>query len=134
MDALNLKVNQPKTSKKQVGHSGENIAAEWLASYGFHILEKNFRVKQGEVDLIVRHNNRIHFIEIKARTSGFGGLPEDFVNSRKQSRLIKAAYFWLAKHQRIKDEICFSIVAVRFRGTEPPDIRFIENAFEDKRR
>lgn len=79
----------------ELGKFGEEIAAKYLSMSGYEILEKNFRCRVGEVDLIVRKDDVLVFIEVKTRTSDSFGLPSQAVDSKKQSHIKKVAGVYL---------------------------------------
>ena len=60
-------------NKRQVGTEKENLAAEYLKKKGYFIIEKNYRVRQGEIDLIARDSTCIVFVEVKYRANGRSG-------------------------------------------------------------
>jgi putative endonuclease len=73
------------------GKTGESLAAAWLEKQGFHILEKNWRHKRFEVDIIASKENVLHFIEVKTKKSLHGGFPEEQVTLAKIRRLVNAS-------------------------------------------
>lgn len=92
--------NSPRsrTAKQLIGDAGEARAAEFLTQRGVRILERNFRVKGGEIDLIGRDGDTIAFVEVRQRaTAQFGGAAAS-ITPTKQRRLILAARHWLAQH------------------------------------
>ena len=89
---------------KQLGNFGENIASEYLKNKGYKILDKNYlkelsAVSKGEIDIVVKRDKIISFVEVKtiAFAAGGGYLPEDKVDFRKQRQLIKLAQMWLSE-------------------------------------
>ena len=80
------------------GAAGEALAANWLLKQGLRILERNFRVKGGEIDLICRDGDTVVFVEVRVRSSeDFGGAAAS-ITASKQRRLILAARHWLQRH------------------------------------
>ena len=113
------------------GSRAERFAKEFLIAKGYEVLEENWRYRRAEVDLIARHNNTLVFIEVKARSGTGFGLPQDFVDVKKQKLLALAAneYLFLQQHE---GEIRFDIIAILFKkGFEEYGIRHIEDAFWD---
>lgn len=80
-----------QTSNQKTGQEGERAACEFLIGKGYEILEKNYRYRQSEVDLIVRQDNWLVFVEVKTRSSSFFGYPEEFVDRKKQQLIFEAA-------------------------------------------
>jgi len=70
------------TSKSQkIGQIGENVASKYLIKHGFSIIDRNYTRKWGEIDIIAKKNNRIHFIEVKSKTVE----PTYFVNKKEKT-------------------------------------------------
>ena len=80
-----------KTSNQQKGTTGENLATNYLIENGFIIVERNWRYKHCEIDIICKKNNKLHFIEVKTRLSKQFGNPEESINEKKMNALKKAA-------------------------------------------
>ncbi|HEX9019766.1 MAG TPA: YraN family protein [Nitrospirota bacterium] len=113
---------------KILGKAGEDRAARFLAGRGYKILERNYRTRSGEIDLIALHEGAVVFIEVKTRTSDAFGAPELAVNPRKQQRMIKAALGYL-KYKKLHQLPCrFDVVAIS-AATEQ-EVELIQNAFE----
>ena len=89
---------------KQLGQFGENIACDYLKNNGYRILDRNY-VKlwddktKGEIDIVVRKDKIISFVEVKAMTDNPDFFPEDKVNYKKQKKLIKLAQSWLSENR-----------------------------------
>lgn len=111
------------------GKKGEALAKTYLEEKGYEILDENWVFGKAEVDLIAYYNKTIIFVEVKTR-SGFGfGLPEDFVDEKKQKLLSKAAneYVFLMDHQ---GEIRFDIISILFtKDFKNHQLKHIEDAF-----
>ncbi|MBI5883819.1 MAG: YraN family protein [Elusimicrobia bacterium] len=106
------------------GSQAESSAADFLEKKGFSILERNYRLPFGEIDLVAREGDTVVFVEVKARSgSGFGG-PEASVGSVKQRKLVRTAQAWL-RSRRWEGPARFDVVAI-----EGSDIRHIEDAFD----
>lgn len=111
---------------KQQGDRGEYIASHFLEQKGFEILERNYRYKRAELDLICLKDNLLIFVEVKARTRKDYGMPEDAVNDHKITQLQAAAedYIYAINWQK---DIRFDIVSVNLKDEK--DILHIEDAF-----
>jgi putative endonuclease len=81
--------------RRLLGQIGEDIAEKYLIGLGYEILAKNYRSKFGEVDLVALDWQTIVFVEVKARTSCIFGEPEEAVNKKKISKIIKTALYFL---------------------------------------
>ena len=84
--------------KKDLGVWGEERAARYLFLRGYRIIERNFRCRQGEIDIIARKGGFIVFVEVKLRKNAYHGEAREFVTRSKQERLIATAQFWLSQH------------------------------------
>lgn len=112
-------------NKRQLGTEYENVAAEYLQSQGYEIIERNFRCRSGEIDLIAREGESLCFVEVKYRAGSTCGSPMDAVGSRKQRQILKVAKYYLMKNDMTMDTPCrFDVVAV-----EGKKITLLRNAF-----
>jgi putative endonuclease len=116
-----------KTDNKKKGDWGERIAADYLESKGFKILEKQWNYTRFEIDLIVRKENTIVFVEVKTRFSRDYGEPWDAVNKAKQKKICKSADFYL-KHFGIDSEPRFDIISI-VHDNGKTEITHLDNAF-----
>lgn len=112
-------------NNRALGTKKEELAAVFLQKRGYHIKERNFRCRTGEVDLIAEKDHYLVFVEVKYRTNAKKGLPEEAVNLRKQHVISKTAEYYLLTHGYGMQKPCrFDVVAI-----EGNDIRHYENAF-----
>jgi putative endonuclease len=116
-------------ARRIVGQNGEDAAAAWYAAGGYEILDRNWRVREGELDLVVRGDGVIAFCEVKTRRSDAFGLPAEAVTARKQQRLRLLAGRWLGDHPRSADGLRFDVVSVGPNGRGGWDVDVITNAF-----
>ena len=79
----------------ELGKQGEKLAAEWLASKGYWIIERNWKIGHVEIDIIAQKGEWLHFIEVKTRSSECWGGPEESVDHRKLSNWRRAAQGYL---------------------------------------
>ncbi len=118
------------SSRKTLGDEGEERALLYLKQEGFSLVERNYRCRGGEVDLIVSKKGNLHFVEVKTRRNDHYGAPEEAVSYYKQRKLEIAAHHFLLTHPKWQEASpCFSVVSIRM-GEVPPKIEFFENAFE----
>ena len=108
------------------GQYGEQRAADFLVEKGYTILEKNFRYKKAEIDLIVRKDKLLVFVEVKTRTNLEFGEPEEAV-SKNKIRVILAGAEEYVKQVGWFHDIRFDIIAIHSQN--PPQILHIEDAF-----
>ena len=116
--------------QKERGNWGEDRAARYLRLHGYRIVERNFRCRQGEIDIIARKGEIVAFVEVKQRKNADFGEAREFVTFSKQRRIIAAAELWLSQHETPLQPR-FDVVEVYApRGEDGPvQIRHIENAF-----
>lgn len=112
------------------GKHGEDLATSFLQKHGYKIIDRNFRTRGGEIDIVALDGNTLVYVEVKARTSGEFGLPEEAVTRQKIKFLQRAAKFYRNNRQNLKlpqlERI--DVVAVDLRNFNSPGIRLIKNA------
>lgn len=84
---------------RQVGMYGENLAANYLLLNGYDIVDRNFRTRAGEIDLVSKRDNVYTFTEVKTRRSTHYGSPEEAVDQQKWERIQEIASVWLERHK-----------------------------------
>ena len=119
-----MQTTQKNFYKKLLGRIGENKAIKHLKKLGYKILEKNFKTKLGEIDIIAEDKETLVFIEVKTRSSLSFGAPSEAVNRKKQEK-----YFLVAEEYLIKtgneERICrFDVIEI-----EGEKINLIKDAF-----
>jgi len=114
--------------KKILGTAGEGVAEQFYRRRGCAILEKNFIFNHGEIDLIVRDNEEVVFVEVKTRRGNTYGAPEESVTPLKQHLLRRTAegYIWL--HHLEHTPCRFDVLAVTTTGGEA-SAKYFPNAF-----
>lgn len=85
-------------ARKNLGDSGERVAALFLQQHGYTILARNYRTRTGELDLIARDAEGLAFIEVRARRGYARGTPEESLTPRKRARLLAVAQEFLQAH------------------------------------
>lgn len=116
-----------KTTNVFIGSEAETLAADYLMKKGYRLLERNFRYGKKEIDLIMKDGQYIVFVEVKARSSVRYGTPAEFVDFKKQQRLISAATYFLVKNGLTETRARFDIVEIYLSSGE---ITHIQNAFQ----
>jgi putative endonuclease len=101
-----------KPHNTSLGLRGEQIAAAYLRSQGYTILDRNFRARPGEIDLIVRNKTSLVFVEVKTRQSAAFGTPEEAVTPRKLQEVKDAAMYYVATHPGLPEEQHIAVVAI----------------------
>jgi putative endonuclease len=115
-------------NRRARGAEAEGIACEYLALEGLQILERNFRLHRGEIDIVAREGEYLVFCEVKCRESDACGMPEEALTADKVRQIRTVAEGYLAR-RGIRDQACrFDVVAIRFRGVRG-SLNHIRNAF-----
>lgn len=112
-----------KGEKRRLGYFGERRAASFLKKNGYEILVRNFRCPFGEVDIIARKGDVVAFIEVKTRSVGIFGRPNEAVRADRMKRYINCARFYFSGREP-DCVVRFDVIEV-FKG----EINHIENAF-----
>lgn len=108
------------------GTEYENIAADYLSNNGYTIIDRNFRCKIGEIDIIARDGSYLVFVEVKYRKSSEKGDPTLAVDYRKQRKISRTADYYLMKNKLNADtSVRFDVVSIL--GS---DICLYKNAFQ----
>ncbi|MCX6209605.1 MAG: YraN family protein [Bacteroidetes bacterium] len=111
-----------------VGNKGENVATEYLLQNGYTIIERNWRYKHWEIDIICSRNKKLHFVEVKTRTNKKFGNPEESINESKMNALKKGAEMYLLQNEQWT-LIQFDVVAITMNKEIIEEIFFIEDVF-----
>jgi putative endonuclease len=115
--------------KQKTGEKGEAIAERHLKKKGYKILERNYRTKLGEIDIIAKDKKTIVFVEVKTRRSWQFGNPKGAVTPAKQRKISMVALQYLKTIDRHNTRARFDVVAVT-ATRDTPQIEIIRNAFE----
>ncbi len=111
-------------ARRALGGSGEDAVAAWYEARGFEVVARNWRCRDGELDLVVREGRRYVFCEVKTRTTDAFGVPAEAVTRDKQMRLRRLAARWLMDAPNRPREIRFDVASV-LAG----EIEVLEGAF-----
>ena len=110
------------------GRAGEQSAAAWLAAEGWEILERNFRLRDGEIDIIASRQEVLAFVEVKCWSALPASALEYSIDYRKQARIVRAARVYLARHPfLVARRPRFDVL---FLDPASGVVRHIEGAFE----
>ena len=121
-----------KTSRRELGDLGEDVAAGYLSGLGHTVIERNWTAGHLEIDIVTLASDGVHFVEVKSRTAPVSADPEENVTAVKRKRLCRAALRYLGGPGYGKvpagAEIFFDIVAVVFNG-DSYEIKYYPQAF-----
>ena len=111
---------------KTLGKKGEAAVGQWLEEQGFTVLEYNFSVREGEVDVIAQQDDLIAFVEVKTRKNPYFNTSE-VVTRSKQAKIMKAAAHYRARHNFVDKVFRFDVALVEYANE--PLITYIPHAF-----
>lgn len=101
-------------ARQRLGRLGERLAGDALEGRGYRIIERNFRCRAGEIDLVAAEGEDLVFVEVKTRRGSAYGLPEEAVNERKARKLQEIAGYYLDLHNLPGCSWRIDVVAVQF--------------------
>ena len=110
------------------GAWGEDLVAEWYVKRGYDIVERNWRCRQGEIDIIASRDSELVICEVKTRASADFGSPALAVDANKQQRLRRLAAHWLSENPTTRVSVRFDVAAV-VGPKEDVSLEVIESAF-----
>lgn len=108
------------------GSFGEKIATEYLVSNGAYIIENNYKIKSGEIDIIAKLDDEIVFVEVKSRSNTNYGYPSEAVDYRKIKKITNVAKYYILKNKLEDIKIRFDVIEVYLKSKE---VNHIVNAF-----
>lgn len=113
-------------NKRKIGADKERLAVHYLEERNVRIIARNFRIRQGEIDLIGYDQGYLVFFEVKYRAARVKGLPEEAVGIQKQKQICRVAdYYRSTRRVPLSTPIRYDVVAM-----EQDSIRWYQNAFE----
>jgi putative endonuclease len=116
--------------RRALGDAGEDLVANWYAETGYRVLDRNWRCREGELDVIVARGSVLVFCEVKTRRSTAFGSPAEAVTITKQRRIRTLAMRWLDEHPEARARtLRFDVASVLAERGHPPVIDVIEAAF-----
>lgn len=90
--------------KKSLGKFGEDLAVQHLEAKGYTILDRNWHVQEGEIDIVAEADGEIVFVEVKARTSDLFGRPEEAITQNKRKRIVRASLAYLQEMELLEND------------------------------
>ena len=110
---------------RKTGALGERIAADYLEKQGYRVRERNFRTREGEIDIIAEKDDFLIFVEVRTRRSSSFGTPEESVTPYKLEKIIATAQRYIQSHQDLPP--CWRIDVVAVELTPKGKISRIEH-------
>lgn len=128
--ATTLPMEQKTINKQQTGAQWEKAAEYFLHKHGLKLLQRNFRSRFGEIDLIMEDDRTVVFVEVRFRKCRQHGSGADSVTFHKQHKISRTALWYLAKNPRRATQVCrFDVISIGSEKTEYT-IDWIKNAFD----
>ena len=118
-----------RSDNRGKGTKGEDIAAACLRKEGYRIVERNYRCRYGEIDIIAMDKKDVVFVEVKGRESDTFGSPEEAIGPAKQKKISKVALHYLQEKGLADHNARFDVVAIRFMP-QGNRVQLIRNAFD----
>lgn len=113
---------------REIGNIGENFTVPFLLKHGCEILERNFTVRGGEIDIIAKKGNVIHFVEVKSRKQNSLTSAQSAVTKNKRSNIIRAAREYIARND-IDCTCVFDVATVEINYESVTGFNYIQRAF-----
>lgn len=121
--------NATAVSTAELGRRGEALAVRHLYRQGYDILERNFRCRAGEIDLVAYDGSVLAFIEVKTRSSAAFGTPAEALDREQEGRIRRAAATYRSSRRLEHRSFRFDIVAIDASGVGSPAVKLIRDAF-----
>jgi putative endonuclease len=118
-----------KKTARELGRWGEDLAKSFLEGKGYQVMFQNVFTEYGEIDLVAKRKNQIHFVEVKTRRTKDFGHPEESITQSKLSHMIDSAEAFLQAHPEFEGSWQIDVIAILVtKQDKAPEIRFFENA------
>ena len=119
-----------KKSTREIGNEGERRAYEFLEKNSYRIIERNFRTRSGEIDIIAKKGDILVFVEVKTLPNGDADTLSHELDFRKQRKIIKTANFFLSKYREYSNsKIRFDVIVIDMPNL--PSVYHIQDAFSE---
>ncbi|MGZ4690521.1 MAG: YraN family protein [Acidimicrobiia bacterium] len=115
--------------RRVLGQRGESLVADWYEREGYEVLARNWRRREGELDLILGQGRRVVFCEVKTRSSTRFGAPIEAITRTKQLRIRALAARWLRESGLHGRDLRFDVASVMIERGTAPVIDVLESAF-----
>ena len=113
-----------KIQATEIGQAGEEIAGLYLINNGYQILDRNWNLYKGcELDIVALKGNKLHFIEVKTRSSDKHGEPQLAIDKKKMKHILSAIHEYRYKHHALASEYQIDSIAIIYRGEQDYDLK-----------
>lgn len=118
------------TTRQQKGAQAEKLAEQFLIDHGLTVITRNYRCKQGEIDLIMQDHNTVVFVEVRHRVSNAYGTAAESITTNKQAKIIKAAtLFMMQKGWYQHKAVRFDVITIDGELIDSSVLKWIKQAF-----
>ena len=110
----------PLPHRQSLGKLGEDTATGYLRREGYRILQRNFKARYGEIDIICVKDDTLVFVEVKTRIGEAFGKPEESVTPRKLHEVVKTAEFYKMQHTELPSSLRIDVIGIQFDDSDSP--------------
>jgi putative endonuclease len=121
--------NRRPDGRRALGALGEALTADRYVADGYEVLARNWRCRQGELDLVLHRDRVLVFCEVKTRRSDRFGAPIEAITHEKRQRIRVLAARWLDEHKPVVREVRFDVASVTFGADGALVVDVMESAF-----
>ncbi|KPK46588.1 MAG: hypothetical protein AMJ77_05700 [Dehalococcoidia bacterium SM23_28_2] len=121
-----------KPGRRDLGAFGERVAAAHLEAKGYRIRARNFRCREGEIDIVAEDGDSLVFVEVRTRRGDAFGSPAESVTEAKERRLLTVARAYLQQHNDVPPNQRIDVVAVKLSRGRLLVVEHIEGAIADR--
>jgi len=121
-----------KPGRRDLGAFGERVAAAHLEAKGYRILARNFRCREGEIDIVAEDGDSLVFVEVRTRRGDAFGSPAESVTEAKERRLLTVARAYLQQHNDVPPNQRIDVVAIKLSRGRLLAVEHIEGAIADR--
>lgn len=116
-------------TRKEIGDEGEDLAASYLESKGYTVVDRNYFFERAEVDIVAMTDSEVVFVEVKTRSNLKYGKPEESITEKKRQSMYKAAQAWVYERKMDGAPARFDVISIYNPPGKAPDIKHFEHAF-----
>ena len=106
--------------RQSLGKLGELVAARYLTRQGYRLIERNFKARYGELDIICTKDDTLVFVEVKTRIGEEFGKPEESVTPRKLREVVKTAQYYKLLHEELPESMRIDVIGIQFDDSDTP--------------
>lgn len=129
LEEVELSNSKKNSHNKTLGMRGEDAATKYLEAKGYIILDRNWKCKMGEIDIVAKFEDVLVFVEVKTRSNLEVGLPEDAVGPKKRRKYESLAAMYLQDHEYVDMAVRFDVVGLLVIKKDRAFLRHHINAF-----